>query len=600
MTSHINVTPTNQRLFPLVKEASEGKLALPQFQRSFVWSPEDVKDLLLSVFKQYFIGSLLLMDIDPHSPPFALRAVEGSEISEQSLRGVSSRLLLDGQQRITSLYYAFYAPDIPLKGRAKNPTRFFIDLKKFFEDDVDNAIFYKPENRCKQYEFEVGDWQFKNLIVPLKELLAWSRWSGAYAVWLADEKDRLVEWTKNRKPVWDKKVNSVFNYDTSVLTLSKIDANNSYQLEEVCTVFEKLNSTGVTLTVFDLLTARLYPKGIHLDELWSEALEKSKIFSQFVNIDKSAFGVLILRCIALMRGVDLKSKALINLSDFNFSRDWRRAICYFDEAYTRLTSLQDDGFGVFNQKWLPYTTIIPVLAALLAQRDSLDSSKKAHATQAIQWWYWGAVFTVRFSGPVETVTHRDYNELKKYFEDKEQYPEVFREIHSDILRDEADFSLLQVARSSNILYRAIMCLLALNGARDFRKNESITFSELEDHHIFPKSYLKTNYTKATLGNDLTTLRNTIVNRTLISTETNRAISSKPPGEYVHDDSVIAQDKLREILHRHFIDDESIEALEQNEYEIFLLQRETVILERIKSLFNEMPRPCKVDPGFKQD
>ena len=540
MTSHTSVTPANTRLFSLVKEASEGKLALPQFQRSFVWSPEDVKELLLSVFKQYFIGSLLLMDIDPHSPPFALRAVEGSEISEQLLRGVSSRLLLDGQQRITSLYYAFYAPDIPLKGRKKNPTRFFVDLKKFFEDDVDNAIFYKPENKCKQYELEVGSWQFENLIVPLKELRDWSKWRGAYTRWLATCPKELAEWTINQSPAWDKKINSVFNYDTSVLTLSKIDANNSYQLEEICTVFEKLNSTGVTLTVFDLLTARLYPKGIHLDKLWNEALEKSEIFSQFVSVDKSAFGVLILRCIALMRGVDLKSKALINLSDVNFNRDWWRAIRYFDEAHTRLISLQDDGFGVFNQKWLPYTTTIPVLAALLAQRDSLDSSKKSHATQAIQWWYWGAVFTGRFTGPVETITQRDYSDLRKYFENKEQYPEVFQEIHSEILRDKADFSLLQVARSTNIRYRAIMCLLALNGARDFRMNESITFSQLEDHHIFPRSWLKNNHTETTLGGGLTVLHNTIVNRTLISAETNRAISSKPPSEYLHDGNIIAQ------------------------------------------------------------
>ncbi len=597
MSSHTSVTPVNTRLFPLVKEVGEGKLALPQFQRSFVWSPGDVQELLVSVFKQYFIGSLLLIDIDPHSPPFALRAVEGSNISEQTLQGISSRLLLDGQQRITSLYYAFYAPDIPLKG--KYPTRFFVDLKKFFEGDVDNAIFYKPKNRCKQHELEVGDWQFENLIVPLKELLDWSRWSGAYSYWLADEKDRLAEWIKDQKSVWDKKVNSVFNYDTSVLTLSRIDANNSYQLEEICTIFEKLNSTGVKLTVFDLLTARLYPKGIHLDELWNEALKESNIFSQFDRIDKSAFDVLILRCIALMRGVEIKSKALINLSHENFNRDWRRAIRYFDEAHTRLTSLQDDGFGVFDQKWLPYTTMIPVLAALLARRDSLDSFKKAQAIQAIQWWYWGAVFTGRFTGPVLTFTQRDYNDLTKYFEDNEQYPEVFRDVHSGILRDEADFSLLQVARSGNTLYRAIMCLLALNGARDFRKNESITFSRLEDHHIFPRSWLRKNHTETNLGGSLTVLHNTIVNRTLISAETNGAISNKPPGDYLYDDNIIAQDKVREILQRHFIDDASFQALDQNDYEQFLLQRQSSILTRIKSLFHGMPRPREIG-GFKRD
>ena len=595
MPTHSNVTPTNQRLFPLVQEASEGKLALPQFQRSFVWSPDDVQELLLSVFKQYFIGSLLMMEIDPYNPPFSVRAVEGSNISETSLRGISSRLLLDGQQRITSLYYAFYAPNIPLKGRRKNPTIYFVDLNKFFENDADNAIFYKSRDRCSTEELELGDWQFQRLVVPLKEMLDWSAWSGKYAVWLAQENvERLAEWTTKYKSVWDERVNSVFNFDTSVLTLSKIEEDNNGQLEEICTVFEKLNSTGVTLTVFDLLTARLYPKGVYLDRLWNEALEKSEIFSQFDNIDKSAFGVLILRCIALMRGVDLKSKALINLSHVNFNRDWLKTINYFDQAYTRLTSLQDDGFGVFNQKWLPYTTIIPLLAALLARRDTLDASKKSHATQAIQWWYWGAVFTGRFTGPVETVTQRDYNDLRKYFEDDEHYPEVFQDVHSEILRKEARYSMMHVERSSNTLYKAIMCLLALNGARDFRKNESIIFSQLEDHHIFPKGYLRTNYAKATLGNNLSTLRNTIVNRTLISAETNRSIGSRSPSEYLCDESIIAQDKLSYILQRHFIDPESLEALKQNEYELFLLGRESAILKRVNSLFGDMPRPRNLE------
>lgn len=593
-----NTTPSNQKLFDLVKDAGEGKLALPQFQRSFVWSPGDVQELLVSVFKQYFIGSLLVMTIDPANPPFSVRPVEGSDIRDATLRGISYRLLLDGQQRITSLYYAFYAPNIPLKGRSKNPTRFFVDLKKFFEGDVDNAIFYRPKNKCKQDELKVGDWQFQNLIVPLTELQdgsSWSRWSGEYSVWLSKKNahQKLADWTTDSR-----KVDSVFNYETPVLTLSS-DGSNNYQLEEICTIFEKLNSTGVTLTVFDLLTARLYPKGIHLDELWNEA-EESKIFSQFVDrIDKSAFGKLVLRCIALMRGVEIKSKTLVNLSHENFECDWRMAIRYFDEAYTRLTSLQDDGFGVFDQKWLPYTTMIPVLAALLARRDSLDSFKKAQATQAIQWWYWGAVFTGRFTGPVETFTQRDYNDLTKYFEDNEQYPEVFREVHSGILRDEADFSLLQVARSGNTLYKAVMCLLVLNDARDFRKNESITFSRLEDHHIFPRSWLRKNHTETNLDGSLTALHNTIVNRTLISAETNRAISSKSPGDYLHDDSIIAQDKVREILQRHFIDDGSLQALEQNEYEQFLLQRQSAILTRIKALFNGMPRPREIG-GFKRD
>ena len=167
MSSRIKVTSNNKDLFELVRAAGSGQIALPQFQRSFVWQAEDIRELLVSVFKGYFIGSLLMLDIDPHQPPFSIRGVEGSNLDSGDLIGVSSHLLLDGQQRITSLYYAFESPDIPLKGRSKHPTVFFVDLKRLFDDDVDNAFTSKSRSSCKNEELETGEWQFENMIVPL-------------------------------------------------------------------------------------------------------------------------------------------------------------------------------------------------------------------------------------------------------------------------------------------------------------------------------------------------------------------------------------------------------------------------------------------------
>ena len=598
MTSKTNVTPKTEPLFELVKEAGKGKLALPQFQRSFVWQPDDVRQLLVSVFSQYFIGSLLLLDIDPHDHPFSCRSVEGSGIDDQTLTGVSSRLLLDGQQRITSLYYAFYAPDIPLQGRSKNSTVFFLNLQKFFDGNVNDAIYYKAKNRCRNEELEIGPWQFENLMAPLKDLLNWSKWRHAYIDWLIEDPDRYRAWSSEKSSLWDEKFNSVYNYNTSVLNLARIDPNDGNHLEEICTVFEKLNSTGVSLTVFDLLTARLYPKRVYLDTLWNSAYEQSEFMLDF-ELNKSEFGVLILRCIAMMRKVDLKNRALVKLDAINFNRDWARAVDYINKAFARLCSVQEGGFGVFNKKWLPYTTIIPTLAALLAKRDSLDDSKKAYATQAIRWWYWGSVFTARYSGTVETITSRDYVELSRYFEDTEHYPEVFQIAYSEIVRQESGFRLLDVERASNTLYKSVMCLLALNGAGDFRSFESITLFSPDDHHIFPKGFLKSRGVEASLGLSATAMTNTIVNRTLISKDTNQSISSLAPSKYLRNESVIPQDQKQKILERHFIDAACLELLENDEYEYFLIHREATIIKHIRSLFDYLPRPPGVEAKSDQ-
>ena len=594
MSERLRVTPGNESLFSLVNEAAQGKLALPQFQRSFVWTAGDIRELLVSVFNGYFIGSLLLLDIDSREPPFLTRSVEGSRLTESALNGASSRLLLDGQQRITSLHYAFVAPGIPLKGRSKQPTVFFINLKKFFDGDVDEAIFYKSKSRCKRQELEISTWQFENLTVPLSQVANqsnWSDWKSRYSNWLlSQDVEQLKTWMQAREGNWQAELSSVWQFSQPVLSLSRIEPGNMRQLEEICTVFEKLNSTGISLSVFDLLTARLYPQGVKLDELWNDALEQCDFLQKF-DADKSDFGVFILRMIALKRGDEIKGKALIRLSVDRFNEDWLEAVHYLNEGFKRLTSVQDGGFGVFNPKWLPSKTMIPLLGALLAKRDSLPADRRARATKVIQWWYWGATFIARYSGPTETISQRDFVALSRYMESvSNNYPEVFSEVHDELLRHEEEYSILSVERASNIAYKAVMCLLALNGAKDFRNYESITFSQLDDHHIFPKAYLQESRPEPLYGLTASGTRNTIVNRTLISSQTNRAIGKRAPSDYLGDESIIYAANVQDILSRHFIDDIAQRFLRQNNYPQFLKQRERAILNKIRSILEEMPVP----------
>ncbi|MCS7229979.1 MAG: DUF262 domain-containing protein [Candidatus Kryptonium sp.] len=118
----------------LINEVYNGSIVLPDFQRSFIWEPEDVKELLVSVLGGYFIGSMLLMEFsgDKSEFPFATRFIEGVEeinpdVKKQPQRTV--KILLDGQQRTTALFYALYEPDIPLKNR-KGSYKFYLNLNK--------------------------------------------------------------------------------------------------------------------------------------------------------------------------------------------------------------------------------------------------------------------------------------------------------------------------------------------------------------------------------------------------------------------------------------------------------------------------------------
>ena len=140
----MEITPDKKKLALLVEKAYEGSLCLPNFQRDFVWSKDAIADLIRSILRGYFLGSLLLLDCDPKSPPFAPIALRGAKPKTVDLR--PTQLVLDGQQRLTSLLYAMHAPDLGLKG-SRRPRRFFLDLELLTNDLEDDGIVFALTDR---------------------------------------------------------------------------------------------------------------------------------------------------------------------------------------------------------------------------------------------------------------------------------------------------------------------------------------------------------------------------------------------------------------------------------------------------------------------
>jgi len=131
-----------ENLLEIVKDAYRAKVVVPEFQRSFVWGRENIEEFLASIIQGYFVGTFLMLDTDPERPMFPFRTVEGLEMvnGQASPRQHSTvRLVLDGQQRITSVFYALCAPDIPLR-YSKHPYRFYLRLEPLLEGDPDEAI----------------------------------------------------------------------------------------------------------------------------------------------------------------------------------------------------------------------------------------------------------------------------------------------------------------------------------------------------------------------------------------------------------------------------------------------------------------------------
>ena len=318
----MKTTPDNQKLLDLVAAARKGKIVLPQFQRNFVWSRDDVTSLLVSVLQGHFIGSFLLLRTDSDEPPFAMRAVQGVDLAANQLKPES--MILDGQQRLTSLHYVFAAPAIPLRW-TKYPYRFFLDLRKVTNGNFEEAI---SSDRADSVDGRLDrQTQFEALVIPFTEIETWDDWLNTYERWLVnhDREAYFNQYFDIDKPAWGAAIGRIREFLVPTIEIPKIPADDSARIAEVCAIFEKMNSTGVRLSVYDLLTARLYKYGIDLHTLWEQAAQEHDLLNQYSDGKPDEYGVYVLRTIALLRGLDVKSATLINMKPHGFEDDWKRA-----------------------------------------------------------------------------------------------------------------------------------------------------------------------------------------------------------------------------------------------------------------------------------
>ncbi len=407
----MDITPYDKPLSWLIEMVETADIVLPEFQRSFVWRRNDVEDLLTSILKGYYIGSFILLSIDKDNVPFAPRPVEGLERDLSNLQW----MLLDGQQRLTSLYYVFHAPERE-KVTLKNTSyryHFFLDLSKLERGEIDDKTVSSERSDWCKHKLE-KEHQFEKLIIPFTELHSsrWPTWLKEYEIWFYGKvgfSKETFQQHRNTTDRWKEAIDNLYKLEVAIIGFPRVKPDDATAIDEVCTVFEKMNSTGIPLSVFDLATARLYTSKIRLRDLWDEANENGDPLRKFSKGETDPFGVFILRTMALIRGQDVKRKTLINLSSENFKTDWELAVDCIQDALKKIISTQKGGFGVFDPKWLPYSTMIPVLAALLHHIKTHNLDYKAY--EAVRKWYWGSIFLERYAGAVDSTTHQDFQDL---------------------------------------------------------------------------------------------------------------------------------------------------------------------------------------------
>jgi hypothetical protein len=535
-------------LFKLLEDCHRGTLQLPDFQRSWVWDEDRITSLIASISRSFPVGALMTLDTGGQVD-FKPRPVEGAPSNAKDVSPQS--LLLDGQQRMTSLYQVTLRGQVvetvtPKKKKVKR--WFYIDIRKALDPSADreDAIVGVPEDRIIRPSFNRDDAldlsspekEYANLMYPVTQVFDWDRWQDGFdQYWKGDEKDSIREEFRSFK----RQVLENFKYYR--VPVIALDRNTTK--EAVCVVFEKVNTGGKPLDAFELVTAMYAASGHELRKDWygdGKLPGRHHRFAETLRPAGADSGILanvantdFLQAISLFytrdkrraaeaagkQGKELPAvtgnrQALLNLPLDAYKKYEKQAERGFCQAAKFLHMLHI--YRIFD---LPYQSQIVPLAAILA--DIGDAwEHEANRAKLVQ-WYWNGVFGELYGSAVDTRFAKDFMEVPAWIKGG-AVPSTVSETMFRAGRLESMRMRLSAA------YKGMNALLMKEGAQDFRSGQkfdhTIFFGENVDiHHIFPQDWCKKQNIKPEVFDS-------IINKTPLSYRTNRMIGGVAPSEYL--------------------------------------------------------------------
>lgn len=567
---------TNDRsLTDLMKAVASGAVQLPDFQRGWVWDDGRIKALILSVIHNFPVGAAMFLEYGNESIRFKHKPIEGSDANPDI---EPDELILDGQQRLTSLYNALYS---------KNPVRtktdkgkeieryYYLDIEKAIDPSANDENIVISIPATKQVTSDFGRKVEKNLstrqdefrlkMFPLNIILNSGEeqgWQNEYYAYYNYDPAVIQQFTE----LFSKIIMPAQKYAMPVILLDKETPK-----EAVCQVFENVNTGGVSLTVFELVTAIFAMDDFPLRKDWEE--RKEKYFSgDLLNIVTSTDFLTSLTLLSSFKEggtVSCKKKDVLALQLTTYKK-YADDLCNGFSLAEKL--LQEE--RIFSSRDLPYSTQLIPLAAICTVL--MDGNKIYTTTikNMVKQWYWCGVFGELYGSANETRYVNDITQVIKWITDDGELPKTVTDFYFNSTR------LLGLQSRQSAAYKGIMALILKNHARDFISGAEMDFStyaneKIDIHHIFPREYcIGQKYDKSKW--------NSIVNKTPISASSNREIGGVAPSVYLErleKKGSASSSDLDEYVEMHWIDHT---LLRSDEFQDFIIDRAKKLLSAIEA------------------
>ena len=581
MTTIGNTFGTSEPGLPdFLEQIHKGEIQLPDFQRDWVWDDYRIRSLIASVSLSYPIGVIMSLETGKDIN-FQCRAIEGAPAPASKQ---PSSLILDGQQRMTALYSVLRSGKDVLtrtSGGRKIKHVYYFNIAKCLDAEADReeeaVISLSSERKLVDFDRTVRidasspEKEYESGLFPLASLLDEKKffsWQQGYInVFGLDSENvkKFNEFASNVRQCF-------LQYRFAMITLS-----NETSREAVCQVFEKVNTRGVTLTVFELMTATYAIDDFNLRKDWEQRKEK---FAENENLNKilsSVEATDFLQAVTLLAtkkrkdtAVSCKRKDIFKVTLAEYNENKLSIEQGFISAAKLLISEK-----IFDARSLPYRTQLVPLAAVCASLGG-DYDNDTPKKKLVR-WYWCGVFGELYAGSTETRAANDLVDLLVWLDGGKE-PRSFVEANFSPAR------LISLQTRQSAAYKGMMALLMQLGSEDLITGNSAELinyyaDNIDIHHIFPKSYCeKQKYSRE--------FWNSIVNKVAISARTNRVLAGKAPSKYLED--ITQRKKVEAARLAGFLTSHAINPslLREDKFEEFIRDRATRLLRLIEKAMDK--------------
>lgn len=525
----------DKKLSELLTWVGQGKAQLPEFQRSWVWDDTKICKLIESITSGYPMGAAMFLESGGESVRFKCRKFTGVQCPDEI---TPDWLVLDGQQRLTTLFQVFMCKK-PVETRLdtnKDKTIFryyYLDIEKCLDPEADRLDAIISISEKKQILSDIGrtieldlsspEREYEHLMFPLNLVFS----PNDIDDWRYAMEDHFANDNKYRLMFRDfsqRILRPIQEYQMPVIQLTKETPK-----EAVCQIFENVNTGGVPLTVFELVTATFAADEYDLRDDWNKICNSFK--DKRLTVLKDITGANFLAAMTLLVtykksltdriAVSCKKRDILrlNLEDYKANHD---ALVGGFESAAAFLSHQ----GIFSERDLPYSTQLVPLAAIFAfdnERKEKRAFMLGHNLDLLAKWYWCGVFGELYGGANEARFALDIVNIFEWISGGNQPDTVTRSNFQPT-------RLLSMQTRNSAAYKGVMAMIMQDSPLDFMSGSKMDIASYLDedtdiHHIFPQAYCE--------GQKYPMRKwNSVVNKTPIYASTNRSIGGRAPSEYI--------------------------------------------------------------------